>query len=131
MEEWSWAERLVAFIPEIEALDSEQVTIWPEQDPVYDEQGRRHITINYRYHPGVDRLLDAMIPMADHPYDKDLCERLVRNEGALAGASLAEIRQVMTWMVRGERFCWGHFGDVVSDGTALRVLRRLEKLLPA
>jgi hypothetical protein len=131
MNEWAWAEMLVAFIPEIEALDPEQVTIWPDQEPVYDEHGRRHITINYHYHPTVDRLFDAMIKMADQPYDKDLCEGLVGAEGDLMGASLDEIRQVMTWMVRGERFCWGHFGDVVSDGTALRVLRRLEKLLPA
>ena len=39
-----------------------------------------------------------------------------------------EIRTMLTWFARGERFCDGFLAGEVNDGTVLRVLRRLDEL---
>jgi hypothetical protein len=123
-----WPIKLIRFIPELENLDPGEVTVWPEQEPKLDAEGRQVRTINYCYHPIIEQLLDAICEVAANDYDIDFCRHLIEDEAALANASLDDLHHVVTWMSRGERFSWGFFSGIVTGGTALRVLRRLEEL---
>jgi len=51
---------------------------------------------------------------------------MVHSDEAIAAASLAEIKTMLTFCVRGERFCDGHWGAMVSKGRIGAILRRLE-----
>lgn len=47
----------------------------------------------------------------------------------LERANLLEVRSVLTWIARGERFGEGHVAHCVADGTLGRALARLATLL--
>lgn len=65
---------------------------------------------------------------ADHRYIPSDAGEMLQSEAVIAGASLAQIRTMLTWCVRGERFCDGHWGAVFGDGKVYALLRRLDEL---
>lgn len=65
----------------------------------------------------------------DRAYQPNVVGAQLRDPAFLERASLAEIRAVLTWVVRGERFAEGHIGECVRDGTVERALARLGVLL--
>lgn len=60
---------------------------------------------------------------------KDVGSTIVQ-QAKVATASLHEIKTLLTWCVRGERFSEGHWGSVIEDGLLRRVLLRLKELRP-
>ena len=64
----------------------------------------------------------------DWSYDIGEAGQLASDDEALKRATLAELKRVMTWMSRGERFCLEHHGACVDSGLAVAVLRRLQEL---
>ncbi|MCO8165597.1 DUF6508 domain-containing protein [Pseudomonas sp. LJDD11] len=46
----------------------------------------------------------------------------------VANATLDELKSMLTWCVRGERFCDGHHGSVIERGYILNLLQRLKVL---
>jgi hypothetical protein len=48
--------------------------------------------------------------------------------GFIENASLAELKTLLTFCARGERFCDGHWGAMIEAGYIVRILRRLEVL---
>ena len=48
----------------------------------------------------------------------------------VACATLDQIKAILTWCVRGERFCDGLWGDVIDNGLIRNVLLRLQELKP-
>lgn len=56
------------------------------------------------------------------------CAQQVRAADGFAAADLATLRRLLTWMVRGERFCDGHWGAMLSAGHLRRWLQRLAQL---
>jgi hypothetical protein len=52
----------------------------------------------------------------------------VGNDSAIAAASLSQIRSMLTFCTRGERFCDGHWAEMVKTGRIGAILRRLEHL---
>lgn len=53
---------------------------------------------------------------------------MLENEERVRNASLDEIRIMLTWCVRGERFCDGHWGNVIENGHIRRLLERLVQI---
>ena len=53
----------------------------------------------------------------------------IENEGFVRRASLDEIRTMLTWCDRGERFADGHWGSVIASGAVHRILERLAVLV--
>jgi hypothetical protein len=53
---------------------------------------------------------------------------MVESDEAIASATLAEVKTMLTFCVRGERFCDGHWGAVIGQGRIGAILRRLEQL---
>lgn len=50
------------------------------------------------------------------------------NETYITQANLADIQSMLTWCLRGERFCDGHNGSVIEEGYVMNILRRLQVL---
>lgn len=65
---------------------------------------------------------------SDYAYDPALAARMVHSDEAIAAASLVEIKTMLTYCVRGERFVDGHWGAMVRTGRIGAILRRLAQL---
>ncbi|WP_445379740.1 DUF6508 domain-containing protein, partial [Pseudomonas syringae] len=46
----------------------------------------------------------------------------------IAQANLADMQTLLTYCIRGERFCDGHHGAMIEKGYVLKILRRLAVL---
>lgn len=64
----------------------------------------------------------------DTEYIKKKPHQMLENECAVESADLNEIRTILTWCVRGERFCTGHWRAVIEGGVVRRLLQRLAEL---
>jgi hypothetical protein len=64
----------------------------------------------------------------DYGYEPAAAAALVQDDGAIAGASLDQIKTMLTSCVRGERFCDGHWETMIKEGRIAAILRRLEQL---
>ena len=85
---------------------------WPEYEGVVDEFMdciRRDCWIDYDYVPRE-------------------VEKLIESEEALRRATLRQIRAMLTYVLRGERFCDGWWGHMIEDGYVRRILERLAEL---
>lgn len=57
-------------------------------------------------------------------------DSLVREPEAIEQASLEQLQCLITYCVRGERFCDGHWGAMITQGFVQRLLERLAQLRP-
>lgn len=64
----------------------------------------------------------------DYDYDPLEAGRLLMNEDAVRTADLAQIKTLLTYCVRGERFSDGHWAAMVEGGHIRRLLERLAAL---
>ena len=64
----------------------------------------------------------------DHAYQPDEARRMLADHQFVAIASLAEIKIMLTFCVRGERFMDGHWADMIEQGHIRRLLERLSTL---
>ena len=67
---------------------------------------------------------------ADYSYTSKNIGEVIREPQRVARATLEEIKTMLTWCVRGERFCDGHWGGVIEGGYVRNVLLRLRELRP-
>jgi len=54
--------------------------------------------------------------------------RLLEGEQRVRRAGVDEIRTMLTYCVRGERFCDGHWGAMIAEGHVRRLLERLAEV---
>jgi hypothetical protein len=66
----------------------------------------------------------------DYQYDPKSVGKMIRDPHKIAHATLQEIKSMLTWCVRGERFCGGHWGNVIGNGHIRNILLRLQALRP-
>lgn len=67
-------------------------------------------------------------PWCDYDYARKDVPALIRESGYIEQASLEGIKTILTYCVRGERFCDGYWGAVMRDGLIERLLKRLLEL---
>lgn len=65
----------------------------------------------------------------DPDYQTEVVARWIKDPGFISQASLAQIRSLLTFCIRGERFCSGHVGGMIDNGVILAIFNRLEALL--
>jgi hypothetical protein len=53
---------------------------------------------------------------------------MLQDEEAVRTAGLVQIRCMLTYCVRGERFSDGHWGEMIQAGHIRRILERLGEL---
>jgi hypothetical protein len=65
---------------------------------------------------------------SDFDYDPRVAYEMLRDDEFIATASLDEIRTMLTYCVRGERFADGHWAHMLESGRIVALLRRLAAL---
>lgn len=70
-------------------------------------------------------------PWCDHGYNPRTAGAMLHDEQAVAAADLAQVRSMLTYFVRGERFGDGHWDALLRAGRVSALLRRLRALRDA
>lgn len=120
-------ETLIAYLPALEA---------PGFEPV---QGYGGGTVDAAdcmtaswpiYDPLVREFMHAAAQpcWCDYAYKPVESGAMLRCPEVIDRADLLQIKTMLTYCVRGERFCDGLWGGVVGNGTVQRLLRRLDEL---
>ena len=120
-------DRLVSFLPRLPAAGS----IFMENEEGAEGTGRRPSLLRYPdYAPVVKELYDAASAECWHDYEYDPGEvgPQLTKSGFVEAADLRQIRTLLTYCVRGERFCDGFWGGTIEDGHIRRILERLVEL---
>ncbi|MCU0724784.1 MAG: DUF6508 domain-containing protein [Planctomycetes bacterium] len=120
-------EALVAFLPRLHAEGVVPILRW-HGGPSAD--GKPFVVPYPEYHPVVAEFFRAASAecWCDHGYDPRRAGRMLEDPDAVRRASLAEVRSMLTYCVRGERFCDGHQGAMVEGGRIRRLLERIAEL---
>jgi hypothetical protein len=120
-------EALVAFLPRLHAPGVVPVLRW-HGGPTGD--GVTIVSPFPEYHPVVAEFYWAAgAPCwCDYGYEPRRAGRMLADPEAVGRATLAEVRSMLTYCVRGERFCDGHHGAMVEGGQIRRLLERLAEL---
>jgi hypothetical protein len=66
----------------------------------------------------------------DYDYASKNIGEVIRDPERVASATLQEIKAMLTWCVRGERFYAGHWDATIKDCVVRNVLLRLRELRP-
>jgi hypothetical protein len=64
----------------------------------------------------------------DHDYHSEQAYQMIRDENAIKTASLPQIKAMLTFCVRGERFSDGHWAEMIEKGYIRRLLERLDEI---
>ena len=64
----------------------------------------------------------------DYDYASQDVPVLIQQSGFIEQASLEQCKTILTYCVRGERFCDGFWGAVIREGLVQRLLRRLAEI---
>jgi Family of unknown function (DUF6508) len=64
----------------------------------------------------------------DYEYQPMAAAELVADDARIAVASLAQIKTMLTYCVRGERFSDGHWAAMIRTGRIAAILGRLQQL---
>ena len=117
---------LLAFLPVFEKPDN-LVKSGPRRKKKEDGEDV-YIIAPPDYVPEVlDFFMQAGQPQwSDFKYNPRRCSKLIDNDEFIAAADLDEIKTLLTYCVRGERFCDGFWLRLITDGVIVKILRRLE-----
>jgi len=64
----------------------------------------------------------------DRTYSPQAAAEMLKDDQRIGKATLGEIKSMLTYCVRGERFIDGHWGNMLSSGKIMRILERLQVL---
>lgn len=119
---------LVAYLPRLYADGFAPVIRW--QGGVKGSDG----VISMPY-PEYDPLVEAFYRLAasacwlDYGYQPEDAARMLKDEAFVRSASLAQIKAMLTYCVRGERFSDGHWAEMIENGSIRRILEWVEAIL--
>lgn len=118
---------LVAFLPRLYAAGFVPVKKWnlsvQREDGVY--------TMPYpEYDPLVEEFMRAAARECwrDYGYRPEEAHRMLADEGFVKTADLNQVKTMLTYCVRGERFGDGHWEALIAGGHIRRLLLRLSEL---
>jgi ribA/ribD-fused uncharacterized protein len=115
---------LVAFLPQLYAEGFTLIDRWGGGT----KQPDGAITMPWpEYAPVVTQFFAAASQpcWCDYDYRPDEAARMLQDANGIANASLAQIKTLLTYCVRGERFCDGHWAAMIEQGHIRRLLQRL------
>jgi hypothetical protein len=119
-------DELTAYLPRLYAEGFSPVVRWEGGEKLKDGS----ITLPYpKYDPLVDEFFQAVSSRwLDHEYNPEQAYQMLRDERALTTVSLEQIKSMLTFCVRGERFSDGHWGEMIEQGYIRRLLERLNEI---
>ena len=120
-------EDLTAFLPRLYAEGFSPVVSWGGGEKQKDGS----ISVPYpNYHSLVEEFfrLVAIGGWLDYEYDPERAYQMLKDENLIKIASLSQIKTMLTFCVRGERFSDGHWGEMIEKGYIRRLLERLNEI---
>lgn len=121
-------EALLAFLPRLQAQKCGLVQGW------HDGSVQTQDAILVSFTPVYSDVVQDFFRIAagecwmDRDYQPEEAGRMLDDHEAVRTADLAGIRAMLTYCVRGERFCDGHWAAMIRDGHIARLLERLAEL---
>ena len=118
---------LTAYLPRLYADGFSPAIRWEGGKP--DKNG----VIQMPY-PVYDPLVNEFFRLAasecwlDYGYDPVQAGRMLKDEALIKAASLSQVRSMLTYCVRGERFSDGHWEEMITKGHIRRLLERLMEI---
>ena len=120
-------EELTAFLPRLYAEGFSPILNWSGGEKLKDGS----ITLPYpSYNSVVEEFYRAVSGggWLDYEYDPERAYQMLRDEEVVRTASLSQIKTMLTFCVRGERFSDGHWAVMIEEGYIRRVLERLNEI---
>jgi len=118
-------EALTAYLPKLYAEGFSPITRWAGGE----EQEDGSISFPFPiYDPVVSEFFHSAsrVCWCDYGYDPSQAGEMLGDENIVKSASLSQIKTMLTYCVRGERFGDGHWGAMIEQGYIRRLLERLE-----
>ena len=119
-------ETLTSFLPRLYAKGFSPVTKWEggqNKDGTY--------TLPYpTYDPLVEEFFRTVSGggWLDYDYNPEQAWKMMKDENFIKTATLSQIKSMLTFCVRGERFSDGHWGEMIEKGHIRRLLERLDEI---
>ena len=123
-------DELLAFLPRLTADGFVPVREWGGGE----KQGDGAYVMPWpRYDPIVSRFFEAAGQdcWMDFDYVPEEAGHMLEDQALARRASISEIKTMLTYCVRGERFSEGHWGAMIELGYVRRLLERLAELRDA
>ena len=120
-------ENLIAFLPRLYALGFVPVENWGGGE----QQTDGSFTMPYpNYNPVVEEFfrLVSSEGWLDYQYNPEQAYEMLKDEKLIKTASLPQIKTMLTFCVRGERFSDGHWAQMIEEGYIRRLLERLDEI---
>jgi hypothetical protein len=120
-------EALTAFLPRLYAQGFSPVLSWSGGEKRKDGS----FPLPYpTYDPVVEEFyrLVSSGGWLDHKYDPEPAYQMLRDENLIKTASLSQIKTMLTFCVRGERFSDGHWAEMIEKGYIRQLLERLNEI---
>jgi hypothetical protein len=120
-------EALTAYLPRLYAEGFSPVIKWEGGEKLKDGS----YSIPY---PSYNSLVEEFFRLVsgrwlDYEYDPDKAYQMLKDENRVKVASLPEIKTLLTYCVRGERFSDGHWAAMIEKGYIRRLLERLNEIM--
>ena len=119
-------EALCAFLPKLYAEGFIPIEAWGGGE---QEDGSLQMPYPF-YDPVVTEFFSAAAAECwmDYGYKPEEASRMLRDEAFVKSASLEQVKSMLTFCVRGERFGDGHWGAMMEQGYIRQLLERLNEL---
>jgi len=119
-------DELVAFLPKLYADDFKGLKEMRIEDYADGSISFPHAD----YEPLVYEFMEVASRdcWCDYDYSAASSGKPLDDPSHVANASIEEIKSMLTWCIRGERFCSGHVGAMIREGKIRMLLERLSEL---
>jgi len=119
------------FLPDLLALTRSEISKGPST--TRDKDGALVLDLHVQYHPVIENLIEALYQ--NHfmqPFDwggwQDQARRYYAHPNLIRKASLETCVKLLTTHVKKDRFCSGHFSEMVRSEHIQKVLARLAEI---
>lgn len=120
-------EKLAAYLPRLYAEGFSPVESW--------EGGKKGadgvFTMPYpKYNPLVEEFFHVLGSdhWLDYEYSPEQAGEMLKKTDLIKTASLSQVKTMLTFCLRGERFADGHWGEMIEKGHIRRLLERLNEI---
>lgn len=118
-------DELVAYLPRLYAEGFQPILRWDGGEKT--KEG--YLTMPWPvYDPLVEQFFTFKPCWLDYNYSPENAGKILKDEARIKTATFAEIKSMLTFCVRGERFSSGHWGAMISQGHIRRLLERLVEI---
>lgn len=124
------ADELLVFLTVFERTDRDVIVQWVEPARLPDGS----MSVSYPiYAADVMLFFDkaGAAAWSDKDYARKPVSRWLDDDDFIANATLDQMKSLLTYCVRGERFCDGFWASLFQRGRIVKLLRRLEDLRQA